>query len=81
MRWSAAPDHGFIVLHHEQGISLIPKLLHDVNQAMGIARMQTDARFIENKKRVHQGGAEAGGEVHRSTSPPLSVRVGRSSER
>jgi hypothetical protein len=57
------PHHARFVFDDDDGIARIAKFFEDANEAVGVAGMQTDARFIENEKGVDQARAEAGGEV------------------
>ena len=48
----------------DDGVACIAQLLKQANEPFGVARMQPDARFIQNEKGVHQPGAKAGSDVH-----------------
>ena len=55
--------HAAFVLHDHDGISRVTETLKNFYETIRVARVQTDARFVENEKRVDQTGAETGGEV------------------
>src|SRR6266436_9777374 len=56
--------HARLMLNDHDGISEIAQLLHDLDQLGGIARVQPDARFIENIQGVHQPSAQTGRKIH-----------------
>ena len=56
--------HGFIVFNNEQRVAFVAQSFHDSDQASDVARMQADARFIENEQRVHERRTEARREIH-----------------
>ncbi len=46
--------HLRVVLHHQQRVALIAQSLKDRDQAVDIARVQTDARLVEYEQGVDQ---------------------------
>ncbi len=59
---SGAHDAGFVFDNHNR-VAGISQGFEDSDQAVRVARMQADAGFIENEKRVNEASAEAGGEI------------------
>ena len=57
-----AHDGGF-VFHNDDGIPEVTQTLEDGDEALGIARMQSDAGFVEDIQGVDETRPEAGGEV------------------
>jgi hypothetical protein len=57
-------DHGLVMLDDHHGVAGIGERADDGDQAVDVARVQADARLVEHEERVHERGAEAGGEVH-----------------
>ena len=55
--------HGWVVLHHHQGVAGVAQALHGHNDAVHVARVQADAGLVEHKQRVHERGAQGGREV------------------
>ena len=55
-------DAGFMLDDHH-GIPGVAQLLEDVDQPSGVARVQADARLIEDEQRVDEPCAEAGGQI------------------
>src|SRR2546426_890943 len=53
-----------IVFHHQDGVAQVSQGLQDVNQAVGVARMQPDGRLIEHVERPHQMRAERSGQLN-----------------
>jgi hypothetical protein len=53
----------FLVLDDEDGVAAITEAFHDPDELGHVARMEADARFVENEQGVDQGIAEAGGEI------------------
>ena len=51
------------MLDHQQGVAFVAQVVHDAHEPADIARMQTDARLVHNKKRIDQRRAETGGEI------------------
>ena len=41
-------DHLLIVFNDEDGVSLLPQLLQDIDQPLVVARVQTDRRLVQN---------------------------------
>ena len=56
-------DNLFVMLDHYDGIAEVPEPLQDSYQAVGIARMKADGRFVEDVHRAHEGRAEGRHEV------------------
>ena len=52
-----------IVFHHEQRVAGVTQPVHDADDALHIAGMQSDGGFIQHEQRVHQRSTERGGEV------------------
>ena len=52
-------DHGFVVFHHDDGITRVGKAANDGDEAINIAGVQTYARFIEHEQGVDESRAEA----------------------
>ena len=51
--------HGvFVVLDDEDGVAHVAQLFEAAEQAFVVARMQADARFIENVEHADQAGAD-----------------------
>ena len=46
----------FIVLHHEHGIAEIPQVGQRAQEALVVALMQADGRFVEDVHHTHQAG-------------------------
>jgi len=44
-------DHVRVVLHHQDGVALIAKLPQDGDQALVVARVQSDGRLVEHVER------------------------------
>ena len=57
-------DDRLLVFHHEQRVPLVAQIVHHAHEPADIARMQADAWFVHDEKRVHERRAEAGGEIH-----------------
>ena len=55
--------HRRVMLHHHQRIAGIAQTLHGADNALHVARMQADARFVQHKQRVDEGGSQCGGQV------------------
>ena len=56
-------DDGFFVFDDEEGVSVVAQAAHDAEELSEVARVESDARFVHDKERVDERGAEAGGEV------------------
>ena len=54
---------GFLVLHNQHRVAVIAQPLHHADELAHVARMESDARLIENEERIDQRIAEAGGEI------------------
>ena len=54
---------GFLVLDDEHGVAAIAQPLHHADELAHVARMQADARLVEDEERVDERIAEAGGEI------------------
>ncbi len=52
-----------VVFDDENGVAEIAKGFEDVDEALGVARMKTDGRLVENIERADQMGAERGGQL------------------
>ena len=52
-------DHVGVVLDHEHGVALIPKLTKDGDQPKVVARVQADGRLVEDIQRADQRRARA----------------------
>ena len=52
-----------IVLDDEDGVAEVAQGFEDVDEALGVARMQADGRLVENVERADQMRAERGGEL------------------
>ena len=70
-----------VMLHDDKRVARFGQAAHDAVDAMHVARMQADGRFVQNKQRVDEGRASAVVRLTRCTSPPESVRLCRSSVR
>lgn len=57
-----AHDAGF-VLDDDDGVAGVAEVFQDADEPRRVARMQADARFVEDEEGVDEAGAEAGGEV------------------
>ena len=55
--------HGGFVFDDDDGVSGIAEFLENLDELGGVARVEADARFIQNKESVYQARAEAGGEI------------------
>ena len=70
--------HCRIMLHHHQRIAGIAQTLHGADNALHVARVQADARFVQDKQCVDEGGSQGGGEVdalHLSTAERSALAV------
>ena len=54
---------GFLVLDDEECVAAVAQAFHDADEAADVAGVEADGGFVEDEEGVHQGGAEAGGEV------------------
>ena len=52
-----------VVLDHHQRVAGVAQALHDADHAAHVARVQADRGLVQHEQRVHQRGAERGGEV------------------
>ena len=52
-----------IVLDDDQRIARVPQPVHHADDASDVARMQADRRLVEHEQRVHERGAQRGGQV------------------
>ena len=57
------PNDRFLVLDHEQRVAFVAQIVHDANEPADIARMQPDARFVHDEKRVNERRAETRREI------------------
>ena len=55
--------HGGIVLNHHQRVAGVSESVHGLRDAAHIARVQANAGLVQHEERVHQRGAQGGGEV------------------
>ena len=55
---------GLVVLDDDDGVAQIGEAAKDANEAIHIARVETDGGLVEDEECVDEGGPEAGGEVH-----------------
>ena len=53
-------DDRFFVLDDEERVAFVAQVVHHAHQAADIARMQADAWFVHDEKRVHERCAETG---------------------
>ncbi len=53
-----------VMLHHDDCIALVPKGLQDLEQVIGVFRVQTDAGFVQNVEGAHEARAQAGRQVN-----------------
>ena len=53
-----APHGFFIVLHHQHRVAHVAQALQAVEEAVVVARMQADARFIKYVKHADQAAAD-----------------------
>ena len=56
-------DHGLVVLDEDDGVAGLGERADDFDQPVDIAGVKAYGRFIEDEQRVHERGAEAGGEA------------------
>ncbi len=56
-------DHGLVVFDHDDGIARVGERTDDADEAVDVARVQADARLVEDKEGVPERGAQAAGEV------------------
>ena len=54
---------GFLVFDDDEGVALVAKSVHDTDEPVDVAGVETDGRFVEDEKGAGEGGAETGGEV------------------
>ena len=55
--------HGRVVLHHHQRIARIAQPLHGHDDAVHVARVQTNAGLVQHEQGIDQRGAQGRGEV------------------
>lgn len=53
----------FIVLHDHERVALIAEAVHHLDEAADVAVVESDGRFVEDKKGLSESGAEAGREI------------------
>jgi hypothetical protein len=72
-------DHRLIMLNDDNGVSLVTKFGQALDQAIGVSRMQSDRRLIQDVTDTDQSRADT-----RRESNPLQLatgkRVGRARE-
>ena len=59
-----AANHRLFVLDHQKSVSFVAQAAEHADQPVNISRMKSDTRFIEHKKGVDQGGAQASRQIH-----------------
>ncbi len=64
--------HLGIVLDHDQRVAGVAQAVHDADDAVDVAWMQSDRRLIQHEQGVDQRGAERRGEVD-----PLHLAAGQ----
>ena len=57
-------DDLFFVLDYEQRIAFVAQVMHHAHQLADIARVQSDARFVHDKKRVHERRPQTSGQIN-----------------
>ena len=55
--------HLRVVLHHHQRVAGVAQPRHHPEDAADVARVQADRGLVEHEQRIHQRGAERGGQV------------------
>jgi len=60
----ASSHNARFVFDNHDGVAGISQLLENANQAIRIARMQPNARFIQDEQGIHQASAQARCEAH-----------------
>ncbi len=53
----------WVVLHHDERVARVAQALHHVDHAAHVARVQPDGGLVQHEERIHERGAERGGEV------------------
>ena len=71
---------GFVVLDDDDGVPAVDEPAQNRGHFSEVARVQPDAGFVEDEKRVGERGAEAGREVH-ALRFPARKRAGLAVER
>ena len=56
----SGPHDVFVVLNDDNGVAEIAELLEDANEALGVLRVEADARFVKDVGAPDQAAAEAG---------------------
>ena len=74
-------DDVFIVFHDNDGVSHIAQLAQDVDETLRVARMETDARLVEDIERATREEPNEVARLMRWLSPPERVLEGRLSVR
>ena len=59
----ASMHDGLLVLNDDHRIALVAQLMHDFDKLLDVLLVQAHGRFIEDKKRVGEGGSKARGQV------------------
>ena len=57
------PDDRFIVLNDEDSVAGGAEFMKKIEKAAGVARVESDAGFVENEESSREAGAETAGEV------------------
>ena len=75
-------EHAGIVFNDYNGVAGIAQLAQKADQPSGVARVQADARLVQDKQCVDEAGAKARGQVNaRSRFPADRERVARSKDK
>ena len=67
------PHDFFVVFNHDDTVPQTGQFFQNADQLPGVARMQPDARFIENVERAYQTASNGVARLLRCDSPPESV--------
>src|SRR5262245_24271452 len=66
--------HVRFMLDNDDGVSLITQMFENSNQAIGVARMKPNTRFVEDEKSIDQSRSQTGRQIH-----PFSLSAGQGS--
>ena len=58
------PNHTGFVLDNDNGVAQVTQVFQDFDQPAGVARVQTDARFVEDIQCVDEPSAQARRQIH-----------------